>query len=92
MAISRADLLSFITELVTRNPTKGIPALEGGLFANLLIFNYLYYIFVFGKGKGNGKWKEEGKGRKKGKIARVPSCEVGSSVIRDYTVVNRFPT
>ena len=26
----------------------GIPALEDGLFANLLIFDYLYYIFVFG--------------------------------------------
>ena len=43
MAISRADFWSFITELVTRNPNLGIPALEDGLFANLLIFDYLYY-------------------------------------------------
>ena len=41
MAISRADFWFFITELVTRNPTMGIPALEDGLFANLLIFDYL---------------------------------------------------
>ena len=41
MAISRADFLSFLTELVTRNPNLGIPALEDGLFANLLIFDYL---------------------------------------------------
>ena len=37
MAISSADLLYFITELVTRNPNLGIPTLEDGLFANLLI-------------------------------------------------------
>ena len=41
MAISRSVFLSFITELLTRNPTMGIPALEDGLFAILLIFNYL---------------------------------------------------
>ena len=58
MAISRADLGYFITELVTRNPTMGIPALEDGLFSNLLIFDYLYYIFLFGKGKGKGREKE----------------------------------
>ncbi len=46
MAISRADFLCFIIELVTRNPAMGIPALEDGLFANSLIFNYLYYIFL----------------------------------------------
>ena len=40
MAISRADFGSFSTELVTRNPNLGIPALEDGLFANSLIFNY----------------------------------------------------
>ena len=83
MAISRADFWSFINELVTRNPNLGIPALEDGLFANLLIFDYLYYILVFGKGKGKGK----GKGREKGtgitKIARIPSCEERSTVIRD---------
>ena len=33
----------FIIELVTRNPNLGIPALEDGLFANSLIFDYLYY-------------------------------------------------
>ena len=42
MAISRADFWSFITDLVTRNPNLGIPALEDGLFANSLIFDYLY--------------------------------------------------
>ena len=42
MAISRADFGSFITELVTRNPTMGIPALDDGLFVNFLIFHYLY--------------------------------------------------
>ena len=70
MAISRADFWSFITELVTRNPNLGIPPLEDGLFANLLIFNYLYYTFLFGKGKeGKGKekgseqWKGNGKGK-----------------------------
>ena len=68
MAISRPDFLSFITAMITRNPTMGIPALEDGLFANLLMFDYLYYIFVFGKGKGKGK----GKGRegKKGRELR----------------------
>ena len=44
MAISRADFWYFLTELVTRNPTMGIPALEDGLFVNLLIFNYVYYF------------------------------------------------
>ena len=37
MAISKADL----------NPMMGIPPLEDGLFANLLDFDYLYYIFLF---------------------------------------------
>ena len=55
MAISFADFGSFITELVTRNPTMGIPALEDGLFANLWIFDYLYYIFFKRKGKREGK-------------------------------------
>ena len=45
MAISRADFWSLITELVKRNPTMGIPALEDGLFANLSIFDYLYIEF-----------------------------------------------
>ena len=34
-------LLVFYYELVTRNPNLGVPALEDGLFANSLIFNYL---------------------------------------------------
>ena len=42
MAISRADFWSFIIEFTTRNPNLGIPALEDRLFANLLIFDYLY--------------------------------------------------
>ena len=42
MAVSRADVWSFITELVTRNPNLGIPALEDGLFVNLFIFDSLY--------------------------------------------------
>ena len=42
MGISRADFWSFITEFTTRNPNLGIPALEDGLFANSLIFDYLY--------------------------------------------------
>ena len=50
MAISKFDFCSFITELVTRNRNLGKPTLEDELFANLLIFNYLY-----GKGKGKGK-------------------------------------
>ena len=76
----------------------GIPALEDGLFANLMIVYYSYYTFCLGKEKGREKRREEGKGKGKGKgkgrekgkeitkIARVPSCEVGSTVIRDYTV------
>ena len=51
MTISRADFGSFINELVTRNPNLGIPALEDRLFANSLIFDYLYYIFL-GREKG----------------------------------------
>ncbi len=46
MTISKAVFLSFITELVTRNPNLGIPALEDGLFANLLIFND-FWVFEF---------------------------------------------
>ena len=46
MANSRVDFWSFITELVTRNPTMGIPALEDGLFANLLFFDY-FWVFEF---------------------------------------------
>ena len=58
MAISRADFWCFMIESVTRNPNLGIPALEDGLFANLLIFNYL-------QRKGKGKGKEKGKGRER---------------------------
>ena len=43
-----------------------------------------------GREKGKGEGKGTGKGREKGreitKIARVPSCDVGSAVIGDYTV------
>ena len=40
MTISWSDFGFFlIIELVTRNPNLGIPALEDGLFANLLIFD-----------------------------------------------------
>ena len=42
MDIYRADFWSFIIEFTTRNPNLGIPALEDGLFANSLIFDYLY--------------------------------------------------
>ena len=42
--LQKADFWSFITELVMRNPNLGTPALEDGLSANLLIFDYLYYI------------------------------------------------
>ena len=74
MTISNVDFWSFINELGTRNPNLGIPALEDGLFANLLIFNYLYYIFVKlegkregkkgrGKGRGNHLYRSEGRGR-----------------------------
>ena len=37
---------SFIIELVTRNPTMGMPPLEDGLFVNLLIFHYFWSAFV----------------------------------------------
>ena len=47
MAISRSDVCFFIIELVTRNPTMGIPSLEDGLFAHWSIFDYFYYIFLF---------------------------------------------
>ena len=40
MAVSRLDFWFFIIELVTRNPNLGIHALEDGLFASLLIFDY----------------------------------------------------
>ena len=62
MTISKADCWSFITEVVTRNPNLGIPALEDGLFANLLIFDY--YIIYLLKGKGKGKGRGKGKGKR----------------------------
>ena len=53
-----------VDELVTRNPNLGIPALEDGLFANWLIFDYLYYSFVRREGKREReKGKEKGKGK-----------------------------
>ena len=42
MAISRADFWSSIIAMCMRNRTMGIPALEDGLFVNLLIFDYLH--------------------------------------------------
>ena len=69
MAISRVDFWSFIIEEVTRKSTMGLPALEDGLFANLLIFYYLYVFRYFCKGKGREKEREKGreKGRGKGR-------------------------
>ena len=46
MAISRVDFWYLIIESVTRNPNLGIPALEDGLFANVLIFDYLYHTYT----------------------------------------------
>ena len=73
MAIPRTDLGSFITELVMRNPNLSIPPLEDGLFANLLIFDYLYYTFFLLEGKGKGKGKREGK--REGKTRRTKGRE-----------------
>ena len=39
--IWRTEKAPRIIEIVTRKPTMGIPALEHGLFVNLLIFDYL---------------------------------------------------
>ena len=66
MTISKVDLLSFITELVTRNPNLGIPALEDGLFANLLIFDCSYYISFKREGKREGKRKGKREGKREG--------------------------
>ena len=60
MAISRVDFWSFITDLVTRNPTMGIPPLEDGLFANLLIFDY-FGVSEFLKVGKVGKVRKVGK-------------------------------
>ena len=66
MTISKPDFWSFITELVASNQKLGIPALEDALFANLLIFEYLYYIFF------KREWKREGKreGKKRAEKGR----------------------
>ena len=66
---------SFITELATRNPTMGTTTLEDGLFANLLIFDYLHvfrdFWGFFCKGKGReGKGQGKGKGKGKGQMER----------------------
>ena len=50
LAISSTDFWSFITELVSRNPTRGIPALEDGSLANLLILYYFWVFWVFESG------------------------------------------
>ena len=59
MVIYRADFCCSIIELVTRNPTMGIPALEDGLFANLLIFDCVYVFRYFCKGNGREGKREE---------------------------------
>ena len=91
MTLSSPDLGSFISELVTRNPNLGIPALEDGLFATLLIFNYLYYIFVKREGKREGKrkGKREGKkGREKGRANHLYCSEGrGGGVRSRYKIV-----
>ena len=69
MAISRADFWSFIIELVTINPTMGISALEDGLFANLLIFDY-FRVFEFLKVGKVGKVVKVGTARRVGKFYR----------------------
>ena len=46
MAIYRTDFWSFIIEFTTRNPNLGLPALEDGLFANSLIFEYIYIYII----------------------------------------------
>ena len=70
MAISRRDFCSVIIGLVARDPNLGIPAPADGLFANLLICDYLYICFWKGKRKGKRQGKREwkkagGKGRDK---------------------------
>ena len=42
MAISRVDFWSCTNAMCMRNRTMGIPALEEGLFVNLLIFDHSY--------------------------------------------------
>ena len=46
-----AAFWSFITEFTTRNPNLGLPALEEGLFANSLIFDYLTCASTYRRGK-----------------------------------------
>ena len=55
----------FIIELVTRNPTIGIPALEDGLF----VFKFVDFqsFIVKRERKREGEKGREGKGREKGK-------------------------
>ena len=76
MTIYKADFWFCITELVARNPNLGIPALEDGLFAKLLIFEYLYYICFKGKGRGKGKGHVQGKGKREGKREGGITCIV----------------
>ena len=70
MANSRADFWSFIIELVTRNPNLGLPPLEDGLFANLTIFDYLYYTFCC---LGRERKRE---GKREGRRERGTTCIV----------------
>ena len=77
MTISRVDFCSFIIEFTTRNPNLGLPALEDGLCANSLIFDYLHNEENSRKGrkdrKGRKGWKgrKGRKGRKVGKVGMV---------------------
>ena len=63
-----------LLELVARNPNLGIPALEDGLFAILLMFDDLYMFRYFCKGTGREKGREKGRGKhgvQSGKIIYV---------------------
>ena len=69
-----------------RNPNLGIPALEDGLFANLLIFDYVHVFRYFCKGegregKGMEKGREKGRGKKRQPLLspRAQPLVIGSS-------------
>ena len=75
MTIPKTHFWVFIIELVTRNPNLGIPALEDCLFANLLIFDHLYYISFKGEGKREGKRKGKRERKREGKKGREKGRE-----------------
>ena len=65
----------------------GIPALEDGLFANLLIFDYLYYIFVI----GNGRKKRKGRERNREGKSELGRVSTGLDEFRrDLTSLEEF--